>query len=178
MLKNYLKIAVRNLLKNKLHTGINLVGLSLGLGVSILIFFFVQQEMSFDSFHSDGERIFRLKRFEMVEGSFRESYSSPAITAPTVAAEFPEIEKVTRMVGGGVQAYISEENTGFQTFMMVSPTFLEIFDFELIQGNKSQVLADKYSAVITEEAAKKYFADENPIKASVKNRKINPVEDG
>jgi putative ABC transport system permease protein len=168
MLKNYFKIAIRNLLKHKLHTGINLIGLSLGLGVSILIFFFVQQEMSFDSFHSDGERIFRLKRFEKVEGSFRESYSSPAITAPTVAAEFPEIEKVTRMVGGGVQAYISEENTDFQTFMMVSPTFLEIFDFELIQGNKSQVLADKYSAVITQKTAKKYFQDGNPIGKSIR----------
>jgi hypothetical protein len=92
MWKSYLKIALRNLLKNKLHTGINLVGLSLGLGVSILIFFFVQQEMNFDSFHQDGERIFRMKRYEMVEGLFLEGYSTPAITAPAVKAEFPEIE--------------------------------------------------------------------------------------
>jgi putative ABC transport system permease protein len=168
MFKNYFKIAFRNLIKNKLHTGINLVGLSLGLGVSILIFFFVQQEMSFDSFHADADKVFRLKRFEMIEGTLRESYSSPAITAPTVANEFPEIEKVTRMVGGGVQAYISEENTDFQTFLMVSPTFLEIFDFELIQGEKDQVLKDKYSAVITEETAEKYFADENPIGKSIR----------
>jgi putative ABC transport system permease protein len=170
MWKNYLKIALRNLLRNKLHTGINLVGLSLGVGVSILIFFFVQQEMNFDSFHQDGERIFRMKRYEMVEGSFLEGYSTPAITAPAVKAEFPEIEQVTRMVGGGAQAYITEATTEFQTYLMVSPTFLEIFNFELIQGDKSNVLTDKYSAVITEVAAKKYFGDANPIGKSIRLR--------
>jgi putative ABC transport system permease protein len=168
MLKNYLKIAARNLLKHKLHTGINLVGLSLGLGVSILILFFVQFEMNFDDFHQDGEKIFKLKRFEKVEGTFRETFSTPAIAAPTIQSEFPEIEQVTRMVGGGARAYLSDETTDFQTYLMVSPSFLEMFDFELIEGDKNKVLTDKYSVVITEEVAKKYFADTNPIGKSLR----------
>ncbi len=168
MFKNYFKIAIRNLLKNKLHTGINLIGLSLGIGVSILILFFVQHEISFDSFHSESDQIFRMKRYEKIDGEFRDSYSTPAITAPTVKAEFPEIEKVTRMIAGGAQAYITDENTEFQTFLMVSDSFLDIFDFELIQGDKASVLADKFSAVLTEEASKKYFGEENPIGKSIR----------
>lgn len=168
MVKNYFKIAIRNLLKNKLHTGINLIGLSLGLGVSILIFFFLQGELNFDSFHSEGGKTFRMKRFEMIEGSMRETYSTPAITAATVLAEFPEVEKATRMIGGGAQAYLEDETTQFQSFLMVSPSFLEIFDFELVQGDKSKVLSDKNYAVITEEAGKKYFGDANPVGKSLR----------
>ena len=79
MFQNYFKIALRNLLKHKLHTGINLIGLSLGLGVAILVFFFVQFELSFDSFHPESEKIFRIKSHEMVDGEMIESFPSPMI---------------------------------------------------------------------------------------------------
>jgi putative ABC transport system permease protein len=168
MLKNYFKIAVRNLLKNKLHTGINLVGLSLGLGVSILVFFFIQFELSFDNFHSDSERIFRIKSHELVDGEMQESFNSPMIVESTFRAEFPQIEAITSYINGGVQAMLPDESTQSQSFRMVKPDFLEIFDFKLLQGDPSIQLRDKYQIVITQETSEKYFGDENPVGKSIR----------
>ncbi|SIN82301.1 ABC transporter permease [Algoriphagus halophilus] len=170
MIKNYFKIAIRNLSKNKLHTGINLIGLSLGLGVSILIFFFVQFEMNFDTFHSNSENTFRLKRFEMFEGELRSSFSTPIVSAPALQEEFPQIQNVTRMISGVAQAFLDETNTQSQEFLMVSPEFLKIFDFNLLQGDPSNVLGDKYGIVITEETAGRYFGEANPIGKSIRIR--------
>lgn len=167
MFKNYFKIAIRNLTKNKLHTGINLIGLSLGLGVSILIFFFVQFELSFDAFHRDSEKIFRIKSHEMVDGEMIESFSSPMIVESTFREEFPQVEKVTGVITSGVQAILPDESKVTQRFWMTHPDFLEMFDFELVQGDLSQQLRDKYSIVITKEAAQKYFGEENPIGKSI-----------
>ncbi|MEN2281156.1 ABC transporter permease [Algoriphagus sp. SE2] len=177
MFKNYFKIALRNLSKNKLHTGINLIGLSLGLGVSILIFFFVQFEINFDTFHSNSENTFRIKRYEMFEGELGSSFSTPIVSAPTFKEEFPQIQKVTRFIGGVAQAYLDEENTQSQEFLTVSPDFLEIFDFNLLQGDKASALSDKYGIVITEETSKRYFGDTNPIGQSIRIRVAESYEE-
>ncbi|MEB2781254.1 FtsX-like permease family protein [Algoriphagus sp. C2-6-M1] len=168
MWKNYLKIAIRNLTKNKLHTGINLIGLTLGLGVSTLIFFFVQFESNFDDFHSESDKIFRIERHQVEEGESFTSFSTPIITAPTFASEFSQVTHTTRMISGSAQTYLDEETTQNQIYLMVSPDFLEIFSFELLQGNKNQVLQDKFSVVITEEVAKKYFGEADPIGKSIR----------
>jgi len=168
MWKNYLKIAIRNLSKNKLHTGINLVGLTLGLGVSILIFFFVQFEISFDDFHIDSDQIFRVERHQFEDGEDQTSFSTPIITAPTFESEFSQVAYTTRMIGGSAQAYLDEETTQNQKYLMVGPDFLEIFSFNLLQGTKEQVLQDKFAVVITEEVSKKYFGDANPIGKSIR----------
>ncbi|MFC3881745.1 ABC transporter permease [Algoriphagus namhaensis] len=168
MIKNYFKIAVRNLLKHKLHTGINLIGLSLGLGVSILIFFFVQFELSFDNFHSDSDRIFRIKSHELVDGEMQESFSSPMIVESTFRQEFSQIEAITQYISGGVQSILPDESTQSQSFRMVNPDFLEIFGFELLQGDRTTQLRDKYQVVITEETSEKYFGDANPIGKSIR----------
>lgn len=168
MLKNYLKIALRNLLKYKLHTGINIIGLTLGLGVSILIFFFVQFESSYDKFHTEKDQIFRLRRFEGGEGEGSFSYSTPIITAPTFASEFPQVEAATRYIGGASQAYLDESTTQNQNYFLVSADFLKIFDFELLRGDRNQVLQEKFGVVITESCAQKYFGDSNPIGQSIR----------
>ncbi|PZX50603.1 ABC transporter permease [Algoriphagus chordae] len=168
MWKNYLKIAFRNLAKNKLHTSINLIGLTLGLGVSILIFFFVQFELSFDNFHQDSEQIFRLERHQIEDGEAQTSFSTPIIAAPTFENEFSQVAHTTRIIGGSAQAYLDEETTQTQQFRIVGPDFLEIFNFKLLQGTKDQVLQDKFAVVITEEVAKKYFGDANPVGKSIR----------
>ena len=177
MIKNYFKIAIRNLSKNKLHTGINLIGLSIGLGVSILIFFFIQFEQSFDKFHSQAEHVFRLERHEKDENGFNSSYSTPIITAPTFRDEFPQVRQVTRTVGGGAQTYLDESTIQFQPFLMVGSDFLEIFDFKLLRGEANQVLQDKFGAVITEKTAKKYFGDTNPIGQTIRMRMEDDFEE-
>ncbi len=168
MLKNYFKIAFRNLTKNKLHSGINLIGLTLGLGVSILIFFFVQFELNFDDFHQDRDSVFRLERLEKGDGEVGRSYSTPVITAATFKSEFAQVTHATQLVGGSAQAYLDESTTQNQEYMMVSPDFFEIFSFELLEGEKAQVLKDKFSIVLTETVAKKYFGDANPIGKSIR----------
>ncbi|WP_339866552.1 ABC transporter permease [uncultured Algoriphagus sp.] len=170
MWKNYFKIAIRNLSKNKLHTGINLIGLTLGLGVSILIFFFVQFELSFDDFHEQSGQIFRVERHQVDEEGDHASFSTPIITAPTFASEFSQVKYTTRMIGSSAQAFLDEQTTQNQTFLMVSPDFLEVFSFKLLQGAKDKVLQDKFGVVITEEVAKKYFGDANPIGKSIRMR--------
>ncbi len=168
MFKNYFKIALRNLSKNKLHTGINLIGLTLGLGVSILIFFFVQFELSFDNFHSESDQVFRLSRHQVEDGEDIKSYSTPIITAPTFENEFPQIEHTTRMVSSVAQAYLDESTTQSQRLLMVSPDFLNIFSFNLLEGDKDQVLNDKFGIVITQEVAEKYFGEANAIGNSIR----------
>ncbi|MDF2158128.1 ABC transporter permease [Algoriphagus sp. CAU 1675] len=168
MIKNYLKISFRNLLKYKLHTGINLIGLSLGIGVGILILFFVQFELSFDNFHPGSERIYRVKSHEMVDGEMTESFSSPMILEPTFRNEFPQIEAISGMVGSAVQAKLPDESSQNQPFLMVNPDFLKIFDFQLLQGDPSTQLKDKYSVLVTEALAKKYFGEANPIGKSIR----------
>ncbi|SFU17465.1 ABC-type transport system, involved in lipoprotein release, permease component [Algoriphagus locisalis] len=170
MWKNYFKIAIRNLSKNKLHTGINLIGLSLGLGVGVLIFFFVQFEMSFDDFHKDSGQIFRIERHQVEEGGYNTSFSTPIITAPTFQSEFSQVKYTTRMIGSSAQAYLDEETTQNQPFLMVGTDFLEIFSFPLLQGSKEKVLEDKFGVVITEEVAKKYFGDASPIGKAIRMR--------
>ncbi len=168
MLKNYFKIAARNLLKNKLHTGINLIGLSLGLGVAIIIFFFVQFEMTYDTFHTEGEKVFRLKRAELVEGVMEESFSTPVITASTFEDEFPQITHVSPVIGGTARAYLTDETVQDQNILMVSPDFLKLFGFELLAGDVSKVLQEKYSVVVTEDAARKYFGESDPMGKSIR----------
>jgi putative ABC transport system permease protein len=168
MLKNYFKIAIRNLAKSKLHTFINLIGLSLGLGVGILIFFFVQFESSFDNFHEDSERIFRLERHERGEDGMVSSFSTPIITASTFAAEFPQVTHTTRFISGSARTYQDESTTQSQSYLTVSPDFLEIFSFKLLQGKKDQALNDKFALVITEETAKRYFGEANPMGKAIR----------
>ena len=170
MWKNYFKIAIRNLSKNKLHTGINLIGLSLGLGVGVLIFFFVQFESSFDNFHVDSDQIFRIERHEVEEGEKITSFSTPIITAPTFESEFSQVKYTTRMIGGAAQAYLDEETTQNQPYLLVSPDFLEIFNFKLLKGSKEYALQDKFGVVITEKVAHKYFGDSDPMGKSMRIR--------
>ena len=167
MLKNYFKIAVRNLLKHKLHTGINLIGLSLGLGVSILIFFFVQFELSFETFHQDLDRIYRVKTHERIDGEMKETYSSPVVLESAFREEFPQIEAITGVTNADVQAILPDQSTQNQRIRLVHPDFLKMLNFPLIKGDISSQLVDKYSVVITEKAAKLYFGSADPIGQSL-----------
>jgi putative ABC transport system permease protein len=168
MLKNYFKIALRNLTKNKLHSGINLIGLTLGLGVSILIFFFVQLELTFDDFHEEGGSIFRLERHEKGEEGIGSSFSTPVITAPTFKGEFAQVTHATQLIGASAQAYLDESTRQNQEYLMVDNDFLEIFSFPLLKGERSKVLEEKFNVVLTETVAKKYFGDADPVGKSIR----------
>ena len=163
MLKNYFKIALRNLSKQKLYSVINITGLSLALVVSIFSILFVTQELSFDKFHEDEDRIFRLVTVfgegMRQDGSLSES---PAVLKPTIADQVPEIEAMARIKAFEVP--VKKENNSFkERIFFVEKEFFDIFSFELKRGNKSTLLDSPNEVVISESIAQKYFPDEDPI---------------
>ncbi len=173
MLKNYIKIAMRNLLKYKAYSLINILGLSLGLTGCILITLYVMQELSFDRYHENADSIYRIQVKSTYSDREDESSITPGPVAPAFVTDFPEIEKVTRahipdqMLVEANDKRIIEKNALF-----ADSTFFKIFSYEVTQGNLNTFLNDPSSVILTESTAKKYFAEENPISQTfrVKNK--------
>ncbi len=158
MIKNILKTALRNLLKNKGFTAINVLGLALGLATCLLIVFYVFDELSYDRYNVNLERIYRLNN-DIKFGGNENSYSeSPAPTAAALRADFPEIEQVTRFrQRGGNQVKKGNQNIQEDNMVYADPSIFDVFTLPMIQGNPSAALKETHSVVITEKMALKYF---------------------
>jgi putative ABC transport system permease protein len=164
MFKNYFKTALRNLLKNKTFSAINIIGLAIGMAVCIIIMLFVSYERSFDNFHT--KNIYRLNEVQKFEGmvSSQKVGLSMFPMGPTLKNDFPEIKNFTRihwtnkyqMTGGEKRIFFSDS-------YFVDSTFLQMFDFKLLKGNRETALQKPNSAVLTKESAEKLFGKEDPI---------------
>ncbi|MBS9525749.1 ABC transporter permease [Litoribacter alkaliphilus] len=167
MLKHYFYIALRNIRKNLGFSFINFLGLSIGLSISIIVLLFVQFEWSFDKFHTEGDRIFRLKRFEMFDDGMVQSFSTPFLLKDVVQDEFPQIQKATRVLQSN-RAFKLPDNTEYrQPITFVSPEFLEIFNFGLKEGARAPLFSGKYDIILTETAAERYFGKEPAVGKTV-----------
>ncbi len=159
MLKNYIKIAYRNLLRNKGYATINIVGLTLGITCSSLLFLFVIDELSFDTMHSKGDNIYRIIEIDD-SGEQRRFFGQ---TAPPVAKaiieEYPEVQQATRLykLGGQYVFSINEDKYAERDYFFAENTIFDVFDFELIQGDTKTALKEPYSMVLTESYAKSLF---------------------
>lgn len=164
MIKNYLKITFRNIIKHKGYSFINIFGLAIGMAVSILILLWVQDELSFDRFHKNIENIHLVGlRQDHATGRIRVPMS-PAPLALALKKEFPEIVDATRRQRcGNVQLKYGEKGFVESRGCYIDPSFLEMFTFPLIKGDAKSVLADPHSIVLTEETKKKYFGDKGAI---------------
>jgi putative ABC transport system permease protein len=164
MIKNYLKIAWRNIWKNKVFSAINIIGLSVGMAACIVIMLFVSYEKSFDNFHT--KNIYRLNEVQTIgaQGATQKVALSMFPMGPTLKLEFPEIKNFTRVHWMNKYQLTQETKKIFvpQVFF-VDSTFLKIFDFKVIKGDKQTALLKPHSALITEETAKKLFGDADPI---------------
>ncbi len=168
MLKNYLKIALRNLRKNTAYSFINIAGLALGLACCILILLYVQDELTFDAFHQKSDRIYRVTETQpSPDRGERHFPSTLGPAGPAMVADFPEIINAVRMrsrTGIGRIAIKRGENRFYEAdHLMAEPSFFEIFDFTLIQGDPQTALREPFSIVLTESAAHRYFGNENPL---------------
>ncbi len=168
MIKNYLKIAGRSIVRNKVNTVINIAGLATGITCVIFIMFYVQDELRYDRFFKHANRIYEVN----VEGNFGgQEFLSGTTPPPTGAAltnTFPEIETYTRMFGAGNQVVRYQNNEDEQYFnekniFGVDSNFFQVFDYKLLQGNAATCLLQPNSVVITEQTAKKYFGKQNSI---------------
>ncbi len=164
MLKNYLKTAYRNILKNKVYAIINVAGLSIGMTCCIFIFMYVHHELSHDKFHEKKERIFRLVRmFENKNGENLVGVTSPPY-ADALANDYPGlIAEATRFLPNDGLVTYKENSFVEEKFCFADENFLEVFTFPLALGNPETALSGKNSVVITKKMAKKYFGDEDPM---------------
>jgi putative ABC transport system permease protein len=162
MLKNYILIALRNFAKHKTYSAINLGGLGIAVTVCILIGLFVRQEWTFDGFHAKAERIYRPWLYEKYQGEDFISITTPHPLAATLKATFPEVEAATHYMSINTSVKKGSEVLSEQMFM-VDPDFLRMFDFPMVQSAGPGPLDELRSVVLTEETAKKYFGNENPV---------------
>lgn len=158
MIKNYIKTAFRNLLKNKGFTVINILGLALGLATCLLIVFYVFDELSYDRYNTQADRIFRLNN-DIKFGGNENSYSeSPAPTAAALKGDFPEIQQVTRFrQRGGNQVKKGNQNIQEDNMVYADPAIFDVFTLPMIDGSPSTALKATHCVVITEKMALKYF---------------------
>ena len=169
MIRNYLISALRNFLRNKSFTLLNVVGLSLGIAASLLILQYVKYERSYDTFHSRSEDIYRVQYNGYQNGKLRfECAAAVPAVGPALKNNFPEVKQFTRLYPvSGVVSYESPDR-GLISFReeemeIADPAVFQIFDFKLIKGNQEDALSGPNKAVISEKAARKYFGDDDPI---------------
>ncbi len=157
MFRNNLKVALRNLLRHKSYACINIIGLAVGLAICILIFQYVYVEMSYDKFHENGKNLYRFQISKRDDAGEWNHYSlSPIPLGPVLKEQFPEIQNFTRLMNRNT--IVKANNNKFnETLLFTDPDFFSLFSFDLLRGNRVNALSDKYSAVISTTAAKKYF---------------------
>jgi|AntAceMinimDraft_14_1070370.scaffolds.fasta_scaffold05595_3 putative ABC transport system permease protein len=163
MIKNYLKIALANLMKNKFYSMINIVGLAIGITACILIMLYVQSELSYDTYHEKADRIYRVNLDAVING---DDMNSPVTCPPLAKAmqnEIPEVEEAARITYQ--PAVIRHNNDVFNenSWFFADPNFFKIFSTTFITGNPENALSQPNTVVLNETTAKRYFGEDNPI---------------
>jgi putative ABC transport system permease protein len=165
MLRNFILVSFRNLIRRKFYTFINIAGLSIGLASAIFILLFVQDELSFDKQFEGYERIFRVN----LEGRVQNDDLNFAVTCAPLAgalvADFPEVENTTRLNSFTGEPLVRYKENSYieRNFYQADSTFFELFRWPLLQGNASNALSRKNTIVISSKIARKYFKNEDPI---------------
>src|SRR5580692_9840716 len=171
MFSNYLKIAIRNLKKYKFISFINLFGLTIGLTCCLLILTYILHEVSYDRYNSKADRIYRVTRsFSNKDGivSLHLGAVAPPV-GPLLQNDFPDIQKVTRILPGGTSTMKYEEKIfNEKNIYFADNNLFSVFDFTVTRGNPQTALADPFSIMLTDEVAKKYFGADDPINKTIR----------
>ncbi len=167
MIKNYFKIAFRNLMKHKFISGINLFGLTIGITCCLLILAYILHELSYDKYHQNAKNIYRLER------TFRNPDTGiPTLQLGTVAPpvaplllnDFKEIKSITRFLSAGTSALRYEEKRfNEEDVYFADENLFKVFDIDVAKGNPAKALNDPFSVMLTEDVARKYFGNDDPI---------------
>lgn len=169
MFKNYLKIAFRNLWRNKVYSFLNISGLAIGTAVCLMITLFVSYELSFDRLHNKSDRIYRLYQYVSLpdlESKFWAMSTYPMATS--LVEDYSDIENYVRFANrGDIMVKQEVEHLFLQDNYFVDSTFFQVFDFPLLKGNPQTALNQPNSVVITEATAQKLFGDKNPMGESI-----------
>lgn len=172
MLQNYIKIGFRSLLKNKVYSLINVLGLAVGIASCLLILIHVEDELSFDKFHEKTDRIYKVALERIYPDHVTYYAFVPHSYAGVMVQDFAEVKNAVRIFGGGgnnpiMVRYVDEndEEKAFEEtrFIAADSNFFDLFSFKVIKGDPSAALAGAQDMVITEDMATKYFGTEDPI---------------
>jgi hypothetical protein len=158
MFKNYLKVALRNIWRNKVFSFINVFGLALGLACSLLILLWVQDELRYDRFHANGNRLYRVLA-NVHWADLNTFETTPGPLAELLKDEVPEIEYATKMTGWDLAGIFQVGNTAGKEKRgrFASPDLFRMFSFPLVEGNPATALGSPNSVVISQSLARKYF---------------------
>ena len=167
MLRNYIKIALRNLFRNKLYSSINLLGLAIGMAACLMIFLWVQDELSYDRFHQNAGRIYRVER----SYNFRDMHGQAPVTSgpygPAMIRDYPEIENFVRLDIGELSVKDHRNIFRKKRLIFADNSVFEIFNFRLEAGDPQTALIKPNSIVLTRENALKYLGTEDAIGKSL-----------
>ncbi|MEZ2335737.1 FtsX-like permease family protein [Mucilaginibacter sp. RCC_168] len=171
MLKNYLRSTIRNITRHKFISFINIFGLTIGLTCCMLILVYIVNEQSYDTFNTNADDVYRVTRsFNTVDGTqtlFLGSIAPPF--GPLLKNEFPDIKKITRLRGNGIVSMrykdklINEPGSYF-----ADENFVDIFTVKTIQGDPKTALSDPFTVMMTEDMARKYFGNEDPMNKEIR----------
>ena len=163
MIYNYFITAIRNMLRNKIHSVINMLGLTVGLACCILIGIYIQHELSYDRFHANADQIYRVVRQETLTDKVQVSVKTPVTIPSGLLDHFPEVEQALGFID---RWFVLVEVNGKkfnQRFLTADPAFVDVFSFSLVRGDIQTALKDPYSILITERMAHKFFGHDDPI---------------
>ncbi len=166
MIKNYLKVSFRSLLKHKGYAFINILGLAVGIAASVLIFLYITHEMGYDKFHEKADRTFRITADWSNKGDSRiHQLGTPYILAQTIRDKYPQVEAITQISGPLGDVILRYRDTAFKETdaFCAEPSFFDVFSFPLLQGDPETSLEDPNMMVLTRSLAQKYFGDDNPV---------------
>ncbi len=164
MLINYLKIAARNLMKNKVYSFINILGLAVGIACSIAILLYVRDELSYDKFNINDNQIYRLCINVRIGNTESHSPKSPPPMGAALLHDFPEVLSFTRIRNSGFPVLRYKDKAfSEERFFQVDSTFFDVFTVKFLEGDPKIALTQPNNIVITESMAKKYFSNENPM---------------
>ena len=163
MFKTFFNIAVRNLKRNKAFSVINITGLAIGMAAAILILLWIQNELGYDGFHKNKDRIYEVWNRVPVDGKLSSWNGVSAPTAQALEKDVPEVERAVRVVPAHGLLFSVGEKKLIKSGGIVDTGFLQMFSFPMLKGNPSTALNDMHSVVLTEKAAKSLFGDEDAM---------------
>lgn len=170
MLKNYLKIAFRNILRNKLYSFLNIAGLAIGMAACVLILLWVSNELSYNNFNKNLDRIFLVAQTQHYKnmGDFTVS-ATPTALGPYLKSEYPEVQYATRYTAFMGERPVSRGEKSFNEIVRYAdPDFFNIFSFDFLEGSPQNALTDPHSVVVTKETAEKLFGTDDVLGKTVR----------
>ena len=168
MIRNFFKVAYRNLLRNKGFSAINITGLAIGMAAAILILLWIQNEVSYDGFHKNKDRIYEVWNRVPVDGKLSCWNAVSALTARAIEKDLPEVERAVRLHSTNSLLFSIDDKKIMESGYAVDTGFLQMFSFPMLKGDPSSALNDRHSVVLTEKTAKSLFGNEDVMGKTIK----------